>query len=428
MAIKVKNVEINSFADAIGLKENDLILKINDIFVEDFLDLNYFGAEEDLKLDIMRKNQKIELSGLKSSEEALGITLEEHQCRECVNNCIFCFIDQMPRGMRETLYVKDDDYSYSFIFGNYITMTNLSPIMLDKITAMKISPLYISVHTTNSKLRKKMMRYKQDFEVMSVLLKLSESGIDYHTQLVLVPGINDGVELEKSLQDLTSSKLSTIGIGVVPVGLTKYRKGLQDLPLFTKEQSIQVISTINKYKSNFPEIYASDEFFIKADLPIPQAEYYGSFDELENGIGMVRTLLDNWEFEKEGFADFILAEIKQDLLLVTGFSAQKYIQEIATELNTLISPYTAEVRVISNTFMGESVTVCGLLSFGDIHKQIELKEGQIPLFSKDIFNSQGLTLDNFDSDYIKNVLKRDIIIISPMFEEWELIRRIEDEI
>lgn len=428
MAIKVIGVEKDSFAELIGLIENDLILKINDTFVEDFLDLNYFGAEEKLKVEVMRNSEKITLTGEKNSEESFGVIQEEHHCRECVNNCIFCFIDQMPAGMRETLYIKDDDYTYSFIFGNYVTLTNLSPQMIAKITTMKISPLYISVHTTNLVLRKDMMRYKQDFNILETLRELASKDIEYHTQLVLVPGINDGEELDKSLFDLTSPELNTIGIGVVPVGLTKHRPGLADLPLFTKESSAQVIATIDKYRANFPQLYASDEFFIKADLPIPKADYYGSFDEIENGIGMVRTLLDNWEFEKERFAELILSEIKQDLLFVTGVSAQKYIQQIANELNDYISPYNAKVQVITNEFMGETVTVCGLLTFTDILKQIKLKDGQIPLFSKDIFNSEGLTLDNFDRDYIKKVLDRDIIIVSPMFEEWELIQRIEDEV
>ena len=201
-----------------------------------------------------------------------------------------------------------------------------------------------------------------------------------------------------------------------------------EIPLFTKSQAQEVISIIDKYKTSFPQIYASDEFFIKADIAIPDAEYYGSFDEIENGIGMVRSLLDNWDYEKEDFAQFILSEVKQDLLFVTGVSAQKYIKQIVAELNDLIVPYKAEIKVIINKFLGETVTVCGLLTITDILEQIKLKDKQIPLFSKDIFNSQGLTLDNFDSDYIKKVLNRDLIIVSPMFEDWELIQRMEDEV
>lgn len=418
MAIIVKEVELQSFADEIGIKRNDLILKINDVFVEDFLDLNFFGAEAQLKIELMRDNKRLILQGSKTYEETLGIEIEDHHCRECVNNCIFCFIDQMPKGMRQTLYVKDDDYSYSFIYGNYVTLTNMSPQKLDKIIQMKISPLYISVHSTNSRLRKEMMRYKQDFDIMAILKKLADNGIDYHTQLVLVPGLNDGGELEKSLADLSSPDLATLGVGVVPVGLTKHRQGLKELPLFSQEQAGEVIRIIDKYREEFPYIYASDEFYIKADKAIPQAEYYGSFDEIENGIGMVRMLLDNWQYEKESFANFILTEVKEDLLFVTGYSAQKYIKQIAEELEGLISPYKAEVQLVKNNFMGETVTVCGLLTFSDIKGQIKLREKQIPLFSKDIFNSQGLTLDNFDSDSIKKELARNIVIISPMFEDW----------
>ncbi len=420
MAIRVKNIEINSFAQEIGLRKNDLILKINDMFVEDFLDLNYFGAEEKLKLEVIRDEHKLVLQGQKSFETPLGIVIDQHHCRECVNNCIFCFIDQMPAGMRETLYVKDDDYTYSFIYGNYVTLTNMSPQKLDKLIKLKISPLYISVHSTNSELRKEMMRYKQDFEILDILKRLAENGIEYHTQLVLVPGFNDGKELERSLGDLASGDLATLGIGVVPVGLTKHRKGLPQLPLFTQEESVKVINIIDKYREDFPYIYASDEFYIKADLPIPDADYYHDFDEIENGIGMVRMLLDNWKYHKANFADFILTEVKQDLVFVTGVSAQKYIKQIANELAELITPYKAEVQVIKNDFLGAGVTVCGLLSFADISAQIKLSHGQIPLFSQDIFNSQGLTLDNFDHDYIKKELKRNIVIISPMFEEWSL--------
>lgn len=420
MAIKVKEIESNSFADQLGIKKGDLILKINNVFVEDFLDLNYFGAEEELKVDIMRANKKLILQGRKTYEEAFGIEIEEHHCRECVNNCIFCFIDQMPQGMRESLYVKDDDYAYSFVYGNYVTLTNMSPQKIEKLIQMKLSPLYISVHTTNPSLRQAMMRYKQEFSLLDILKRLAENGIDYHTQLVLVPGFNDGKELERSLEDLASPKLSTIGIGVVPVGLTKYRQALQELPLFTQAGAREIIKIIDKFRENFPYIYASDEFYIKADWDIPKAEYYGDFEEIENGIGMVRMLLDNWEFEKENFANFILNEVKQDLLFVTAYSAQKFIKQIAEELETMIYPYKAEVKVIKNYFMGETVTVCGLLTFSDIVSQMCLREGQIPLFSKDIFNSDGITLDNFDRDYIKKELDRNIIIVSPMFEDWEI--------
>ena len=421
MAIRVKDVEVNSFAQKIGLKKEDIILKINDLFVEDFLDLNYFAGEEELDFELMRGQKKLLLTGHKTNDIPLGIIIQEHHCRECVNNCIFCFIDQMPQEMRETLYVKDDDYAYSFIYGNYVTLTNISPSKLDKLIKLRISPLYISVHTTNSELRKKMMRYKQDLNILNTLRRLAENGIEYHTQLVLVPGLNDGKELAKSLEDLAAPDLATIGVGVVPVGLTKHREGLTDLPLFTQDESLAVINIINKYRKDFPHIYASDEFYIKADLPLPEADYYNGFEEIENGIGMVRMLLDNWDFEKKSFAEFILTEVNEDLLFVTGISAQKYIKQIAEELTDLISPYKAEVQVIKNDFLGESVTVCGLLTFADIAGQIKLRHGQIPLFSKDIFNSQGLTLDNFDSNYIKKELNRNIVIISPMFEEWELV-------
>ena len=163
-------------------------------------------------------------------------------------------------------------------------------------------------------------------------------------------------------------------------------------------------------------------------MPIPEKEYYGDFEEVENGIGMVRTMLDTWEYEKTLFAEYIKEDVQKDLLFITGVSAQHYLNKIVAELNTLIAPYKAEVKVIINKFMGPSATVCGLLTFEDITAQINLKENQIPVFSQDIFNTEGLTLDNFDSNYIKNVLERDILIVSPMFEDWEIDQRINNEI
>ena len=314
MSVKIKKVNQSSFAEEIGLEDNDIILKINGKDIADFLDVSFYSADEKLAIDVLRGKKKLVISGEKETEEPLGIELEDHTCRECVNNCIFCFIDQMPKGLRETLYIKDDDYAYSFIFGNYITLTNLNPAMLDKIISMKITPLYISVHTTNPVLRKQMMRYKQDLDILDVLKKLASGGIEYHTQLVLVPGMNDGAELEKSLKDLTSPELSTIGIGVVPVGLTKHRTALNNLPLYTKEQSLEVITIIDQHKEKFPAVYASDEFFIKAELPIPEKEYYGDFEEIENGIGMVRTMLDTWEYEKTLFAEYIKEEDRKSVV------------------------------------------------------------------------------------------------------------------
>lgn len=428
MSVKIKKVDLSGFAAEIGLQDGDIILKINDNNIADFLDISFFATEEKLNIEVLRDENKLVVRGEKDSEEPLGLELEAHNCRECVNNCIFCFIDQMPKGLRETLYIKDDDYAYSFIFGNYITLTNLNQTIIDKIISMRVTPLYISVHTTNPLLRKQMMRYKQDINVLDVLQKLAAGGIEYYTQLVLIPGINDGEELEKSLQDLISSDLATVGIGVVPVGLTKHREGLDNLPLFSQEESLEVITTVAKYKHEFPAIYASDEFFIKADWPIPEADYYGDFEEIENGIGMIRTMLDTWAYEKELFSAYIREDIQKDLLFVTGVSAQKYMQQIIDELNPLIEPYKAELKVIVNRFMGSSVTVCGLLTFGDIASQIKLKSNQIPVFSKDIFNSKGLTLDNFDSNYIKNVLERDILIVAPMFEDWEIDQRVKNEV
>ncbi len=420
MAIKVIQVENGSLAEEVGIKANDFIVKINGNHIYDFLDINYFSAEEELVIEIINEGHLLTKHLEKSIEAPLGVLTEEHRCRECTNNCIFCFVDQMPSGMRESLYIKDDDYAYSFIYGNYITLTNLSEEIIDKIIKMKITPLYVSVHATNPQLRKEMMGYKQDCDVLSRLRKLAKGGIEYHTQLVLVPGYNDGEQLERSLRELTNPELNTIGIGVVPVGITKHRGHLKKLPMFTPGLATKVLDTVDKFKANFENIYASDEFFIQADREIPESSYYGSYDEIENGIGMVRMFLDNWDYDKEVFADYIKDEVKQDLLFVTGESAYGFISKIVEELDHLIAPLRARTVKIKNYFMGETVTVCGLLTFQDINKQMQLRTNEIPVFSGDIFNSEGITLDNYSQDKIIEELDRNILITNPLFEGWEI--------
>ncbi|MFO8144201.1 MAG: PDZ domain-containing protein, partial [Candidatus Syntrophosphaera sp.] len=233
MPLKIIGVRSQSPAGRAGIKTGDTILSINSMPVNDFFDLQYYSNDYRLDFEILDPAGKQRgLTLLRQAGKPLGIEPESYKLHHCQNNCIFCFIDQMPPGMRKSLYLKDDDYLYSHVFGNYITLNNLTQVDFDRITAQHVSPLYISVHTTDSALRRKMMRHKGDFDILASLRHLAENGISYHLQIVCVPGYNCGKQLEKTLTDLLDSSLSTLSIGVVPVGLTKFRNGLTPLEPF----------------------------------------------------------------------------------------------------------------------------------------------------------------------------------------------------
>jgi len=317
MTLKIESISPNSLAEKHDLTTNDTIISINNHNIKDFLDLEYYGADPKLKIvvrDIEGKTRNINIS--QDWETPLGINPVQHQCRLCANKCIFCFVDQMAENMRDSLYVKDDDYLFSFVFGNFITLTNLSQIDFDKIKEQHLSPLYISVHTTNPILRKQMMRHKQEFNILNRLEELSEAGIEFHAQLVLIPGMNDGEELIRSLEDLSNPKLNTLSVGIVPIGLTKFRKHLPELRTYSRDEAAKTVALANEFSNKLEEnnIFCSDEFFLKAELPIPKEEYYSDFPQLENGIGIVRIMKDNWDSNKYAKIAGLQEKISNELI------------------------------------------------------------------------------------------------------------------
>jgi len=261
---------------------------------------------------------------------------EDHKCRECANKCIFCFIDQMPPQQRDTLYVKDDDYAFSFVFGNFLTLTNLTERDYKKIFEQRLSPLYISVHTTRAELHQKMLRYSHKFDIMEKLHLLKENEIDFHTQIVLVPGYNDGAELEKTLADLNSLGESCLSIGIVPVGLTRFRKELNGLRTITSQEAAKLLKTSDKYERS----WCSDEIYLKAGAKIPQEDFYEDYPQLENGIGMVRVFKDNWQDTYSDFYKF-LNTIEKKLVFICGVLAEPVIAELIECINDDISDKAA---------------------------------------------------------------------------------------
>lgn len=417
MPILVKEITENSHAAKAGLSINDKIISINENEINDFLDLQFHTADEVLIIvyrDVTGTEKKITIH--QDWEKELGIIPQEHKCRTCANKCIFCFVDQMPKDLRNTLYIKDDDFRFSFVFGNFITLTNLSDKDINRLIDQGLSPLYISVHTTDPQLHKEMLRYKHDFNILKKLSYLSDNGIQFHTQIVLIPGWNDGIELERTLTDLTSDKLNTISIGIVPVGLTKFRNRLPELSPVKKEQAIETLKTAGK----FPYTYCSDEIFLTAEKEIPPEEYYDGYPQLENGIGMIRMLKENWKMNRNEFIAEI-TKIDKSLVFVTAELAYSTIKEISEEINLQLPARSKAVKVINNAF-GKTVTVAGLLTAHDIIDQVKINENEVLVLSSNIFNEDGLTIDNLSKIELLNQFGNLMLIIDEEFSNWEFIR------
>ena len=414
--LRIAKIQPDSLAEDAGLQANDKIISINDHHISDFLDLQFYLADEILSINFQNQIGEFKHTIIQQDWNIpTGIEPETYKCRTCTNDCIFCFVDQMRPDFRETLYIKDDDYKLSFAFGNFITLTNLTERDYQKIFEQRLSPLYISVHTTNPSLHRKMLRYKQDFNIMEKLEYLSKNGIALHTQIVVVPGWNDGDELLRSLKDLTSSGLNVLSVGIVPVGLTKYRNSLIDIKNVSPELAKELIELSDK----FPKIYCSDEIYLLADEEIPSENFYEGYPQLENGIGMIRLMLENWQLYKENFIKEI-AVINSSFVFVTGKLAFKYISKIAKEINEIL-PRKISTIPIDNVFFGPSVTVTGLLAGADILSQVNTSQNRTAVLSSNIFNENGITLDNISKIQLKDKLGCNLLIVNEDFSSWNHI-------
>lgn len=382
MSVKVSSVLSGSYGEKAGVKSGDELVSVNGNEIFDVLDYRFFIQAKKLSLKINRDGEEQELNIRKSDEYAdIGLEFSTYlmdKQHSCKNKCIFCFVDQMPKGMRDTLYFKDDDSRMSFLFGNYITLTGLCERELQRIIDMHISPVNISVHTMNPELRVQMMKNPHAGEVLSYLNRLSENNIEMNTQLVLCPGINDGEELRYSLSELAKLYPAVKSIAAVPVGLTKHRDGLYPLETYTKEKAVEVIDIIDEFNAHFSffnngEIlaYASDEFYLLAERPLPSADYYGEFNQLDNGVGMCALL-------KEEFLDALeneeSREINRNVTIATGYAAHDLLCELSEKAMEKFKGLQINVIKIQNEFFGETVTVAGLITGQDFKKQLKNKD------------------------------------------------------
>ncbi len=385
MSVKVIGVSENSYAEKAGVLSNDEVISINGREITDVLDYRFAIQAKKLSITLKRGLENLTVNIRKSSEFSdIGLEFQtylmdkHHSCR---NKCIFCFVDQMPKGMRDTLYFKDDDSRLSFLFGNYITLTNLTEKEADRICEMHISPINISVHTMNPELRVKMMKSKNAGYSLRFIKKFYDAGILMNTQLVLCPGINDGEELRYSLNELSKYSPYINSIAAVPVGLTKYRDNLEQLNTYTKETANKVVDIIDEFNAHYSFFndgkvlaFASDEFYLLAERDFPDESYYGEYSQLDNGVGMC-TLLKS-EF-LSALDDTQSLDINREITLVTGESAYSLLCELTKKAEEKFHGLKVSVVKITNEFFGTTVTVAGLLTGQDLIaqlKNIDLKD------------------------------------------------------
>ncbi len=414
--LKILFVDRGSVGEEIGLEKGDAIACFNDQPVADVLDYEYYEGQEEFSLTVLTKDgQTVTVDVEKDCDETLGLTFED-SCyltpRACCNKCIFCFVDQMPKGMRKTLHFKDDDWRLSFAAGNYVTFTNLTEDEINRICQKKFSPLYVSVHATDDALRRRMLANPSAADIIPLMRRFASSGITMHAQIVLCPDINDGDALDKSLADLYSLWPAVRTVSVVPVGLTKFRDNLPVIKAVDKTLAKKVLRQVDAFamrslqKTGERFVWCADEFYILAEEePLPYEEY-GDFAQIENGVGLLTKL--KREFD-ESLSSFTSAK-KESFTIATGVAAYKFISGLVQQLKERFS-LRCNVRAVPNDFYGTSVTVTGLLTASDILKNLDYGKncGDVLLISRSMLKEtedvflDGVTLDEFKAKLGKRV-------------------------
>ena len=376
MAVKIYDVTIGSHADKAGIKKGETLLSINSNEIVDVLDYRFYQVNRKLTLEVEDEDKNVRTIEMTKGEyEEIGLEFEtylmdkQHSCR---NKCIFCFIDQLPKGMRESLYFKDDDSRLSFLFGNYITLTNITEHEIDRIIKMHISPINVSVHTTNPELRCKMMNNRFAGDTLKYLKRFADAGITLNCQIVSCPGINDGDELVRTLTDLENLGVNMTAI--VPVGLTRYRENLYPLVPYNKETAGQTIDIIEKMgdecvkKHGRRIFFPGDEFYLLAEREIPSPEFYEDFSALEDGIGMIAYLTDDvgWKLEELDTDESLCHKVT----IACGEGVFPYMKRIMSMINEKFPNITINTRAIKNNFFGGGVNVSGLVTGGDLIDQL----------------------------------------------------------
>ncbi|MFQ6612932.1 MAG: DUF512 domain-containing protein [Fidelibacterota bacterium] len=409
--MKITRIAKNSLGAQLGLHVGDLVNAINGSRVRDILDYRFKIAEENLVLQVRKNGRITEYTVEKDYDDDLGLEFEDFPIRKCANDCIFCFVDQNPKGMREALYFRDGDFRLSFLHGHYITMTNMGRKELQRVVDQHLSPLYISVHVTDPDLRKKMFLYRKDDHLLEKFKFLTSQGIELHSQIVLCPTWNDGDVLKKTIADIHQFTPRARSLSIVPVGLTGHREGLPDIPVVTREYARNFLTEARKLDELYrlPDgkrfIFLSDEWFLKIGNELPEMRYYNDVDLVENGVGQVTTFMEQWQRKMKRIAVNIVRPLK--ITIGSGTLIAEFFREKFIPMLNAIPGLTVNYQPIRNDFFGaDQVTITGLLTGQDIVRQLAGKElGDLVLFSDRIFRETGtVTLDDMHGEEITAAL------------------------
>ena len=433
--IVISGVEPDSVAMDAGIEPGDFLLSVNGQKVIDIFDYRFLTTESKLLIEIEKADGDLwEIDIEKDEYEDLGIEFEDpliSEARSCTNNCVFCFIDQLPKNMRQTVYFKDDDSRLSFLSGNYVTLTNMKKAELDRIIRYKMTPVNVSVHTTNPQLRTEMLRNRFAGDVLEKIETLTRGGITVNTQIVLCKGLNDGEELDRTIRELSELHPGIASISVVPVGLTKWREGLYHLEPFDQKDANVVLEQVGGWQQKLLKelgtrlVYVADELYIKAGAKLPQYDDYEDFPQIENGVGLMTSLV--YEFH-----EYMKKHLKQldafcsscsgmrTVSIATGTCAYDYIKELAQILEKRYNNLRIETYPIKNDFFGENVTVTGLLTGGDIFYQLKDKElGSELLLSDSMLRSgEDLFLDDYTVGSLSSKLNKRVTIVKNSGEDF----------
>ena len=416
----VSEVLKGSIAEELEIQPKDEIISIDDTKMSDMIDYNFLCKSELLTIEVKKPDGQTEVIEIeKDFDEDLGIVFESavfDRVKPCLNKCIFCFVDQQPKGLRDTLYVKDDDYRLSYLQGTYITLTNLTEKDKERIKKMHLGPFYVSVHTTNPDLRVKMLRNPNAGKALENLDWFRKNKIPFHAQIVLCPGFNDGKELERTLSDLAKLKNTVLSTAIVPVGVTQFRKeGLKRVDKKCAEQTIDIAS---KYK----RVCCSDEFFLLAEREIPPSKYYGSFSQLEDGVGSIRLLLD--DFKSRKLPQKLAKPLK--ISFATSYAARYAIEKIAKTLNN-IENLEVSVNPVKSSYWGDDITVAGLITTDDLVRTVKDIDSDLVIIPSVMLRpySQDF-LDGKTLDYVKKFTKKEFFVVEDIYSMKEIVEYLGD--
>jgi putative radical SAM enzyme (TIGR03279 family) len=421
----INKIYPNSIAEEVGIEVGDILISINNQNVSDIIEYKFLMSDEYLEIEIENKDQEIIIYEIeKDYDEDLGIEFSNpiiDKAKSCRNKCMFCFIDQLPKGMRETLYFKDDDSRLSFLQGNFVTLTNMSEDDIDRIIKYRISPINISVHTTNPELRIKMLNNKNASKILDIMKRLAKESIVMNCQIVLCKGINDGDELERTIKDLSELYPYVNSIAVVPAGITKYRDGLYPMEIYDEESAKFVVNQVESFQKDLLRkiqtrfVFLSDEFYIISGSEFPFYDEYEGFLQFEDGVGMVikfESEVDRYlEENKSTFNKKIVSINKKIVSIATGKSAYSLMKRLAEKIMSKISLLDIRVYLIENDFFGKTITVAGLLTATDLIKNLKNVElGEKLFITRSMMKAdEEIFLDDMTLEELEEILKVEVV-------------------